>query len=94
VGSGWEFGAEGVVYLTAVFILATVTAAASGMLLFKLYDRAVQLHDQTGGEEAVRLVKLGIATWLIFVLSSALWLITATSERRPRREAGTSRGGS
>lgn len=56
-----------VAYLTAVFILA---AAASGMLIFKLYDRAVQLYDQTGDVKAVRLVKLGIATWLIMVLST------------------------
>jgi glucan phosphoethanolaminetransferase (alkaline phosphatase superfamily) len=78
-----------VAYLTAVFILVVAAVAASGMLIFKLYDRAVQLYDQTGDEKAVRLVKLGIAMWLIMVLSTALWLIIVTSERRSRREAST-----
>jgi hypothetical protein len=79
---------RGGVYLIEVFILAVVAAAASGMLLFKTYDRAVQLYDKTGEEKAVRLVELGITMWLIFVLSAAVWLITVVFEWGINRGGG------
>jgi len=71
-----------VAYLITVFILIVAASAPSGKLLFKLYDRAVQLYDVTGDERGVRLVKLGIAMWLIFVLSSGCWLIAVIWEDR------------